>query len=76
MSDEHKCAACPAEVRGLYAAAHNALGAWKRGDHLDRVKHKMDELADALTCIEPIVKDHFEAPGNTVADIVANRKKD
>lgn len=76
MADEHKCAACPVEVRGLYAAAHNALGAWRRGDRLDRVTHKMDELADALTRLAPIVEAHFAAPGNTVADIVANRKKD
>lgn len=61
MSDaEHKpCTACPVEVRGLYASAHNALGAWKRGDKPDRVRHKMDELADAIALLAPLVDAHF-----------------
>lgn len=61
--DEHKCLACPVEVRGLYAAAHNALGAYQRGDLGDRVGRKMAELADALARIAPHVEQHFAETG-------------
>lgn len=58
--DKHNCIACPVEVRGLYAAASNALGAWSRSDDRSRIAHKMDELRDALDRIEPIVTAHFD----------------
>ncbi len=57
--DKHRCDACPVEVRGLYAAAHNAHGAWSRGDSPSRIAHKMDELAHAIARIAPIVEAHF-----------------
>ena len=76
MNDDakHSCSACPVEVRGLYAAAYNAIGAWERGDSLERVRRRMDELSNAIDRMRPIVDEHFAAPGFTVADIVANRK--
>ena len=47
-------------MRGLYAAASNAFGAWSRGDERSRVAHKMDELREALDRFEPIVNAHFD----------------
>lgn len=60
MSDEHKCSACPVEVRGLYASAANAFGAWSRHDDPSRVARKMQELSEALDLIKPIVEAHFD----------------
>lgn len=60
MDNEHNCIACPVEVRGLYATASNALGAWRRKDDPSRVERLMAELEKALTVIEPIVEKHFE----------------
>lgn len=60
MDDDHKCIACPVEVRGLYAAASNALGAWKRRDDPSRVARKMAELEEAIATITPVVDGHFD----------------
>ena len=60
MSDKHKCSACPVEVRGLYATAANAFGAWDRGDDPSRVARKMAELNEALELIKPIIDAHFD----------------
>ena len=58
------CPACPVEVRGLYASAHNAvlaveaaqgeMGSW------ERAFRKMAELKSAVEAMQPIVDKHFE----------------
>lgn len=63
--EDHKCLACPDEVRGLYAAAGNAISAWKRVPSTfsipARMAQKMEDLEEALRVIEPIVCKHFDA---------------
>ena len=55
------CAACPVEVRGLYAVAFNLLNLrndperWKR-----KIDERLDELQDAVSKLTPIVDAHFQ----------------
>jgi hypothetical protein len=63
------CPACPVEVRGLYAAAHNAVGAFERamsgtGD-AERAVRKLAELRDAVAKMKPIVEAHFADPAHS-----------
>lgn len=57
------CDACPLEVRGLYATAHNAVLAFEaamKGDgDASRAIRKMRELKDAVEVFRPIVEAHF-----------------
>lgn len=61
MADE--CMACPVEVRALYAAAHNAVGAIDRAlqGHGDRARaiRKLYELKEEVERFKPIVERHF-----------------
>lgn len=63
------CPACPLEVRGLYAAAHNAVLAFERalrgeGD-AERAVRKLAELKDAVAKMTPIVEAHFADPAHS-----------
>ena len=61
--DEGKCPACPVVVRGLYAAAHNAVGSFERmmasGESADRTIRKMQELRRAVERFRFVVDHHF-----------------
>lgn len=58
------CIACPVEVRGLGAVAHNLLGALDRGEW-DRVARKKEELREALAALRPHVHAHFADPAHS-----------
>lgn len=54
------------EVRALYAAAHNALIAFRRAkepdawaDDIMRYGRKMAQLDEAVKAIEPLIEAHF-----------------
>lgn len=60
----HNCVACPTDVRGLYAVAHNALGQWdaiKDSVADGRMHRKMSELRSSVESFRTIVNEHFEA---------------
>lgn len=64
----HQCIACPVEVRGLYAVAHNALNAydtWKQygSEEVPRFHRKIGELREQVECLKPIVEKHFDDIG-------------
>ena len=62
-SNDAPCLACPVQVRGLYAVAHNLTTLYHSGDP-DRIRRKlherMQELEDALKQLTPFVEAHFE----------------
>ena len=58
---KHQCIYCPFEVRGLFAVAHNAIGAYEnRTFQPDRAERKMAELRQYLTDIQPGMDKHFQ----------------
>lgn len=57
--DGEACPACPFEVRGLYAIAHNAVGEWRANGPSARFYRKMGEMADAVKLIQPLIDAHF-----------------
>ncbi len=58
---EHSCDWCPMEVRGLFAVAHNASGAYEnRVFDAERAERKMTQLKAYLELIQPLIDRHFE----------------
>lgn len=62
--DGEPCCCCPWQVRGLYAAAHKAFGAWRHADSPARVAHKMAELGEAVRAMAPLIEAHFADVGH------------
>ena len=67
------CPACPVEVRGLHATAHNAVGAFEAAakGHGDwsRVYRKMAELAEAVGDFQPVMDGHFARAAHSHGDL-------
>lgn len=59
--ETHRCEACPMEFRDLFALAHNAVGAFFRGDSPNRVHRKMAELKLGVENYQKLVDEHFDA---------------
>lgn len=66
--DRIPCIACPVEVRELFASAHNLVNAAVSGD-INRTNKKMNEMADAVLRMQPIVAAHFEDPAHAKGSI-------